>query len=191
VPQLLEAAATGDAACAESLLPLVYDALRRIARARLRGREGAVSIEATALVHDAYLRMVGDQPVSYRGRNHFCAAAALAMRHVLVDHARRRGRLRRGGGAQPVTLATHIADPAGEERGAALDVLDLDDALRRLEATHARCAQVVTLRYFGGLTNREAADALGVGEATVERDWRFAKAWLHRALADGDRDVDA
>lgn len=178
VSRLLEAAATGDPAAASELLPKVYDELRRLAGARLRGAEHTV--QATALVHEAYLRLVGDEDVTFRGRGHFFAAAALAMRHVLVDHARRRGRKKRGGGERPITLATEPAGTAGEPP---LDLLDLDAALGRLEQLQPRCAQVVSLRYFAGLNNPEIAAALDVSDATVERDWKFAKAWLHRELA--------
>lgn len=177
--RILEAAATGDVAAAEDLLPLVYDQLRKLARARLRRTD--VSLDATALVHEAWARLCGDQEVTFRGRNHFFAAAALAMRHVLVDRARRQQRHKRGGGERPAALLT---DPPAEG-GSPVDLIDLDAALQRLEQERPRCAQVVTLRFFAGLGNQEIAAALGVGDATVERDWRFAKAWLHRAL-EGD-----
>jgi RNA polymerase sigma factor (TIGR02999 family) len=132
-------------------------------------------------VHEAYLRLCGGEGVTFRGKNHFFAAAALAMRHVLVDRARRQQRQKRGGGERPLELLT---DPAMKD-GGLVDLIDLDTALSRLEQTHARAAQVVTLRYFAGLSNQEIAAVLEVGDATVERDWKFAKAWLHRALAGG------
>lgn len=177
---MLEAAATGDAAAAVDLLPHVYGELRRLAAARLRQRDAQGSLQATALVHEAYLRLCGNDAVTFRGKNHFFAAAALAMRHVLVDRARRQHRQKRGGGERPVELLT---DPA-IQNGDQVDLLDLDSALSQLEQLHARAAQVVTLRYFAGLTNQEIAAVLEVGDATVERDWKFAKAWLHRALSE-------
>lgn len=177
---MLEAAATGDAAAAVDLLPHVYGELRRLAAARLRQRDAQGSLQATALVHEAYLRLCGNDAVTFRGKNHFFAAAALAMRHVLVDRARRQHRQKRGGGDRPVELVT---DPAFQN-GDQVDLLDLDGALSKLEQVHARAAQVVTLRYFAGLTNQEIAAVLEVGDATVERDWKFAKAWLHRALSE-------
>lgn len=181
VTQILEAAATGDAAAAADLLPLVYGELRRLAAARLRQRDGRGSLQATALVHEAWLKLCGGEAVTFRGKNHFFAAAALAMRHVLVDRARRRGRKKRGGGDVPQELLTDPAVRAGEQ----VDLLDLDAALGQLAGVHARAAQVVELRYFAGLNNQEVAAVLEVGDATVERDWKFAKAWLHRALCEG------
>lgn len=178
VTKILEAAAIGDAAAAADLLPIVYAELRRLAAAKLRQRDH--SLGATALVHEAWLRLVGDQDVTFRGRSHFFAAAALAMRHVLVDRARRQRRLKRGGGDRPVELMT--GDLVAADRP--VDLIDLDDALQRLGRERPRCADVVTLRFFAGLDNREIAAALDVSDATVERDWKFAKAWLHRALAE-------
>lgn len=182
VTRLLVDAASGDVAAASSLLPHVYDELRRLARARLRraGNAGPGTLEATALVHEAYLRLVDESDVGFRGRAHFFAAAALAMRHVLVDRARRRARLRHGGNLQRVDLTR---DAVAAERDA-LDLVALDEALTRLQALSPRRAKVVELRYFAGLGNDETAEVLGVSDATVERDWRFAKAWLQRELSE-------
>lgn len=184
VTRWLDDAASGDARAASQILPHVYDELRRLARARLKGGPGPEpTLQATALVHEAYLRLVDQSSVSFRGRNHFFAATALAMRHVLVDRARARARQKRGGGQQRVDLTS---DPAIEGPDA-VDLVALDDALTKLAAVSARRAQVVELRYFTGLGNREVAEVLGIGEATVERDWQFAKAWLKRAIeGEGD-----
>ncbi len=161
----------------DALFPAVYDELRRLARLRLRGPSD--SLDATGLVHEAWLRLCGGRPASFRDSAHFFAAAAQAMRHVLVDRVRRARRLRRGGGAVPVELAT--SEPAVTGLGA-LDLLALDAALDRLAVDHPRCAEVVQLRFFAGLAQREVAEVLGISDATIERDWRFAKAWLHRAI---------
>ncbi|MFO1050791.1 MAG: ECF-type sigma factor [Planctomycetota bacterium] len=179
VTRLLTKAADGDQEAVSRIVPQVYEELRRLARARLRGQGDGATLQATALVHEAWIKLVDQTEVDFRGRNHFFAAAALAMRHVLVDHARARKRLKRGGGAQRVELTSDPASPEHE----AVDILALDAALKRLAEQSPRRAQVVELRWFGGLTNREVAETLGIGEATVERDWQFSKAWLKRALA--------
>ena len=159
------------------MFPAVYDELRRLARQRLRGP--ADSLDATGLVHEVWLRLCGGRSASFRDSAHFFAAAAQAMRHVLVDRVRRARRLRRGGGAvAAVELATDLAVTGL----GGLDLLALDEALDRLALDHPRCAEVVQLRFFAGLAQREVAAVLGISDATIERDWRFAKAWLHRAI---------
>ncbi|MBK8979677.1 MAG: sigma-70 family RNA polymerase sigma factor [Planctomycetes bacterium] len=168
-----------DLKSAGQLLPVVYDELRRLARKRLRSG-GAVTLDATALVHEAYARLVVDDGASFRGRDHFFAAAALAMRHVLVDCARRRSRLRHGEGRRPVTLSGHDLTARDIDL---LELVALDDALKKLEKLAERKAKVVELRFFGGLSNAEIARALDISDATVERDWQFARAWLSRELA--------
>src|SRR5690606_9606686 len=172
VTRWLDEAAGGDAAAASALLPHVYEELRRLARARLRGGTPPGTLGATALVHEAYLRLVDDDSITFRGRGHFFAAAALAMRHVLVDRARRRARLRHGGGLERVGLDR---EPMVEDQDHG-DVLALAEALRRLAQISPRRAKVVELRWFGGLTGKETAEVLGIADATVERDWAFAKA---------------
>ena len=183
ITMLLQRARNGEEAARDSLFELAYDSLKGLARSRLRNDGRGGQLDTTALVHEAYLRLVDQSSVSFRGRNHFFAATALAMRHVLVDRARARARQKRGGGQQRVDLTS---DPAVEGPDA-VDLVALDDALTKLAAVSARRAQVVELRYFAGLGNREVAEVLGIGEATVERDWQFAKAWLKRAIeGEGD-----
>ncbi len=167
---------------AEELLPLVYDELRSLARARL-AREANASIQATVLVHEAYLRLVGDDDPGWNGRGHFFGAAALAMRRILVEQGRRKARVRHGAGRERVDLNdvdAAIAPPGG-------DLLAIDDAVRRLEARDARKGKIVNLRYFAGLTNEETARALGVSVGTIEREWRFIRSWLQVELGDAGR----
>jgi RNA polymerase sigma factor (TIGR02999 family) len=179
VTRLLDAAAAGNPAAAADLLPLVYDELRRLAAARLAGEKAGHTLQPTALVHEAYLRLVGDQPQDWNGRGHFFAAAAEAMRRILVESARRKGRQRHGGGRRRVELDEAVpvaAVPAD-------DLLDLDNAITRLEEADPTAAAVVKLRYFVGLSMPEAAAALGLPLRTVERNWTYARTWLHRELA--------
>lgn len=166
-------------AAAAELLPLVYDELRRLARARL-GREGG-TLQATALVHEAYLRLVGDEDPGWNGRAHFFGAAALAMRRIAVERARERACAKRGGAMRRESLDEALL--VGDEPS--LDHLALDEALTKLEAHDARKARVVMLRYFAGLELTETAAALEIGLATVKSDWAYARAWLLREMERG------
>jgi len=165
------------------LMPIVYDELRDIARAQRR-RYDVDGFQTTALVHEAYLRLAGHRLVPERA--YVFAAAARAMRNVLVDHARRHHALKRGGGERPVGLTTAGGLPDGDLDALAERVLDVDEALGKLATLDERAARVVECRYFGGLTFEETAAALDVSEATAKRDWRRARAWLHRALVERD-----
>jgi RNA polymerase sigma factor (TIGR02999 family) len=180
VTQLLEAAAAGDPRAAADLLPLVYDELRKLAAARMAGEASGHTLQATALVHEAYLRLVGPADAArWENRGHFFAAAAEAMRRILIEAARRKGRVRHGGGRARVDL-DHAA--AVSDDGGADDLRALDEALGRLEAGHPEAAAVVKLRYFAGLTAAQAAAALGLSRRTADRHWAFARAWLFDAL---------
>jgi RNA polymerase sigma factor (TIGR02999 family) len=185
VTQLLVAAGRGDARAGSRLWTVIYDELRRLARRQL-AREGRdCTLESTALIHEAFLRLVGDEPVEWANRRHFFAAAARAMRHIRIDDARKRGRIKRGGDRQAEPLGDQLAafdhDPT--------EVLAVDEALKKLEEVAPRQAEVVMLRYFAGLSVDETAQALGVSPRTVDYEWRFARAWLHRELRKGDTKV--
>jgi RNA polymerase sigma factor (TIGR02999 family) len=169
----------GDADALDRLLPLVYDELRRVARAHLRRERPGHTLQATALVHEAYLRLTGPGHPSPQNRTHFFALAARLMRQILVDHARQKQARKRGGGATVMTL--HDGTPAPEI--ALVDLLALDGALVELTALDARLCQVVELKFFAGLSIDETAQALKVSTATIERDWTAAKAWLHHRLS--------
>ena len=177
VTRLLEAVTRGDRQAAAELLPLVYDELRKLSAARMAQEKPGLTLNATALVHEAYLRLVGDQ--RFDGRGHFFAAAAEAMRRILVENARRKGREKRGGGRVRVDLDR--IDLAAEESPE--DLLALDEALTRLAAEDAAVASVVNLRYFAGLTSEEAAVSLGVSVRTANRHWAYARAWLFDRLS--------
>jgi RNA polymerase sigma factor (TIGR02999 family) len=183
VTRLLDAAAAGDKQAAGELLPLVYTELRRLAAARIAGQSPGQTLDATGLVHEAYLRLVG--PVDddrWAGRTHFFAAAAEAMRHVLVDRARRRAALKRGGGAARVDVPEDaIAAPDG--RGDA-EVLAVSDALDRLVAADPQAAELVQLRYFAGMSIPEAAAALNISPRSADRLWAYARAWLRDAIGE-------
>lgn len=170
---------------AEELLPLLYAELRSLAGAQMARLRPGQTLQPTALVHEAYLELVGDRDPGWNGRGHFFGAAARAMREILVDHARARAADKRGGGVEPLRLDTTGFDEVGAPGGALPldDVLAIDRAIERLEAEHPRPAELVVLRYFGGLTMEEAASALEISLRTAEREWRFARALLADALS--------
>ena len=187
VTRILNAIDQGDAQAAEQLLPLVYDELRRLAAQKLSHEKPGQTLQATALVHEAYIRLVGSEDQRWDGRGHFFAAAAEAMRRILVENARRKQRIRHGGGhrhvdVQPVALPP--SDSAIEDDAEYL--IALDAALTKLTEEDAVKAEVVKLRYFAGLTIDQTAEALGISHATVERYWTYARAWLLKEVTDGD-----
>ncbi|MCC7293584.1 MAG: sigma-70 family RNA polymerase sigma factor [Phycisphaerales bacterium] len=170
-----------DGRVSEELLSRVYEELRAQARAFLDGRCPGNTLQPTALVHEAYLRLVGNQDIKWEGRSHFVAVAAKAMRHVLADHARARRATKRGGEWGRVSLSGIGTDG----REVTFDALDIHEALEKLAALNERHARIVELRFFGGLTEEEAAQVLGVSERTVRGDWRLCRAWLRQQLGDG------
>jgi RNA polymerase sigma factor (TIGR02999 family) len=192
VTRILSAIEQGDPHAAGQLLPLVYDELRKLAAQKLAQEKPGQTLQATALVHEAYLRLVanpapnaaiaggksGESEPKWNSRGHFFGAAAEAMRRILVNRARDKGRLKRGGGRKRVDL-DQLCDPATTSDD---DLLALDDALDRLAGAHPQCAALVKLRFFAGLTQQEAAAALGLARRTADRQWAFARAWLFDAL---------
>jgi RNA polymerase sigma factor (TIGR02999 family) len=186
VTRILCAIEQGDSHAAAQLLPLVYDELRRLAARRLAAEGPGHTLQPTALVHEAYLKLVGADPRQpYHGRVHFFAAAAQAMRRILIDHARRKHRTRRGGGMKRVELDDLDDLALLSESAGADDLGALDAALTRLAAADPRKAELVRLRYFAGLTLEQAAELLGISRATADRHWAFARAWLYDALSGG------
>jgi RNA polymerase sigma factor (TIGR02999 family) len=182
--ELLLAWGRGDAAAFDKLVPLVHEELRRVARAYMARERPGHTLQATALVNEAYLRLIDVKYVQWQNRAHFFAMSARVMRRILVDFARAHGNDKRGGGLQQVSLdGTVLVAPQAEE-----DVVALDLALQQLEKVHPRKSQVVELRFFGGLTLEEVAEALSVSLDTVKRDWRFAKVWLLREISGEPRD---
>ncbi|MBA4191965.1 MAG: RNA polymerase subunit sigma [Planctomycetaceae bacterium] len=179
VTRLLEAASSGDRQAAADVLPLVYEELRKLAAAWLSAERPGQTLQPTALVHEAYLRLVGaGQPQGWNGRGHFFAAAAEAMRRILINRARDKNRLKRGGGRSRVDLDA-FTDPTTLPDA---DLLELDDALGRLAITNSQAAELIKLRFFAGLTLTEAAVSLGISTRSVNRLWAFARAWLIDAL---------
>jgi RNA polymerase sigma factor (TIGR02999 family) len=180
VTRILQQIESGDPSAAEELLPLVYDELRKLAAARMAQEPPDHTLQATALVHEAYLKLVGSgsQP-GWQNRRHFFVAAAEAMRRILIDHARRRQRVKHGGDRQRVGLET--AEPHVEPQPD--DLLLIDEALQRLGSEDPQAAEVVKLCYFGGLDVEQAADVLGMSRATAYRHWNYAKAWLHAEIS--------
>lgn len=177
VTQILNSIERGDPKAAAELLPLVYDELRKLAAARMAQESAGHSLDATALVHEAYLRLVGDQ--QFDGRGHFFAAASEAMRRILVNHARDRGRLKRGGGRVRLELLDQ-ANVLTEDPDL---VLSLDELLTRLASEDAAAAQLAQLHLFGGLPVEEAGETLGFSRAVAYRNWKYARAWLREALS--------
>jgi RNA polymerase sigma factor (TIGR02999 family) len=188
VTRILAGIESGDPAAAEQLLPLVYDELRKLARQKLWHEQPGQTLQATALVHEAYLRLVGDgQEVTedhvakWDHRGHFFAAAAEAMRRILVESARRKNRLKHGGGRErePIDEQAIVAPQI------AADLIELDAALDKLASKDPRKAELVKLRYFAGLTIEQAATVLGISTTTADRDWTYARAWLFREMSQG------
>lgn len=172
----------GDAAASESLMRLLYRELRAVAARCLRSERAGHTLQPTALVHEAYLKLVDQRSADYRSRAHFMAVAAMVMRRILVNHAEKRAAAKRGGGAQRLPLA----DDLGSTDAADIDVLALDEALGRLAARDERKAKVVEQRFFAGIEMSQIADNLGVSLATVKRDWEFARTWLMREMQTGE-----
>lgn len=184
VTRLLLDLEAGRPGAADALIPLVYDALRELA-ARAMSREGqGHTLQPTALVHEAFLRLMGPSSAEWQNRTHFYAVAARTMRRVLVDHARARGATKRSGGTQVALDEAFRPDPHLSP-GEVIDLIAIEEAMVRLESLDARPARVVELRFFAGLDVAETADALGISPATVKRDWAFARAFLHRELDPG------
>ena len=183
---ILSAIEQGDRQAAEQLLPLVYNELRKLAAQKLAQEKPGQTLQATALVHEAYLRLVDTEKVQHwESRGHFFAAAAEAMRRILVENARRKSSAKAGGGRKRVELAE--VEPAIE--GHPVDLLELDEALEGLAAKDQRKAELVKLRFFAGLTTEQAAEALGISTSTADNDWVYAKSWLRLAML-GDRTAD-
>ena len=187
----LNAVERGDLHASDHLLKLVYAELRQLARARIAkepGRGAGMTLEATALVHEAYLRVVGnkEEKPKWDGRGHFFGAAALAMRRILVERARHNKRVKHGGGLDREEFHENL--PITSDAPDGTDLIALDDALNKLEKVDARKAKIVSLRYFAGLSVEETANAMDLSPATVKNDWAFARAWLHRELAGADKE---
>jgi RNA polymerase sigma factor (TIGR02999 family) len=182
VSRILSAVEKGEPRAAEQLLPLVYDELRRLAAQKLARENPGQTVDATALVHEAYLRLVGNDPAQpWNSRGHFFAAAAEAIRRILVENARRKASIKRGGGLQRQELPqSELAAPAVSD-----DLLALDEALTQLGHTDAVAAELVKLRYFAGLTSQQAAEVLGLSARTADRSWVYARSWLLKKLQPG------
>ncbi len=182
VTRVLAAIGEGDRAATDELLPLVYDSLRRLAQKKLAGEPPGLTLQATALVHEAYLRLVGDENATWANRRHFYAAAAEAMRRILIERARRVGRVRHGGGRTPVPLDDiDIECELGSEA-----LVALDGALKRLAASDAQAHEIVMLRFFGGLTIEQVSEMLGISMSMANREWRAARLWLYDQIEEND-----
>ena len=178
VTELLRRWRTGDKEALDKLTPLVFDELHRLAHQYINRERPGHTLQTTALVNEAYVRLVEQSDVDWEGRAHFFAVSAQVMRHILVDYARQHAAVKRGGEFQKVALDEEVI--VSRER--ATELVALDEAMHALHEIHPRRSRVVELRYFGGLNNKEASEVLKVSETTIERDWRFAKAWLYREL---------
>jgi RNA polymerase sigma factor (TIGR02999 family) len=179
ISQLLAAWGNKDATAREQLIPIVYQELRRLAQHYMRGERAAHTLQATALVNEVYMRLVGIEKVQWRDRAHFLAMAATLMRRVLVDYARLRKREKRGAGISVVSLDENVVAPQPD-----VDVIALDEALERLATLDPQQSRVVELRFFAGLSVEETAEVIGISPATVKRDWATAKLWLYNELHD-------
>lgn len=179
VENLLASLSQGDPAAAERLLPILYQELKGIANQHMRNERTDHTLQATALVHEAYLKLVDQSRVQWQGKAHFCAVASNIMRRILVDHARTKNAAKRGKGAQRITLDEQLVEGSLE---ANVDLVDLDELLNELAALNSRHAKIIEMRYFAGMTIEETAAALDVSVSTVKGDWRTAKAWLTARL---------
>lgn len=182
VTELLTRWNEGDVAARDALIPLVYDELRRVAKRNLAGQRSDHTLQATALVHEAYMRLVNRKQSQWQDRTHFFALAAQMMRQILVDHARGRNAAKRGGGALTVTLDDEAAGAGGTIN---VDLIDLDTAMKKLALLDPRQSQLVELRFFGGLSIEEAARVINISPATGKREWATARVWLHHAMTSG------
>jgi len=184
---LLHAAERGEEQSAEDLLPVIYEELRHLAAARMAREAAGHTLQPTALVHEAWLRLVNEEERTWRNRAYFFASAAEAMRRILVEHARRKARFKHGGGQQRLNVADlNLAQSTPDEK-----VLLIHDALEQLEQEHPERARIVVLKYFSGLTNKEVAETLGLGERTVDRHWVCAKVWLVRKIEEQTRNAES
>lgn len=179
--QLLQAASAGDRHALDAVLPAVYDELRRRAADLMRRERGDHTLQPTALVHEAFLQLVDTPRVDWKGRAHFFAVASQLMRRILVDHARARLADKRGGGVTRVPIGEHLSLSATRET----DVLLIDEALQKLDGLNARHAEIVSMRFFGGLSVEEVASVLGTPKRSLEAEWSLIKAWLRRELSEG------
>jgi RNA polymerase sigma factor (TIGR02999 family) len=182
ITELLVGYQGGDKEALDQLMPIVYDELRRQAARYLRREQAGHTLQTTALIHEAYVRLVDQRNVQWQNRAHFFGIAAQLMRRILVDHARTKKRVKRGGSKVQVSLADATVATTGPD----LDIVALDEALERLEKLDQQQSRVVELRYFSGLTVEETAEVMGISTATVKREWSVARAWLHRELS-GDK----
>ncbi len=183
---LLTQASAGDSGAAETLMTVVYDEFRRIAAGQLRRESSGHTLQPTALVHEAYLKLIDQNRVNWQGRTHFLAVGAETMRRILVDHARRRDRTKRGGGRIRVQMDENLNVSTQRDE----DVLAMDEALVKLAELDPRQARIVELRFFAGMTTEEVAECLGISRATVDRQWRSARAWLRMQLSTDDHRPD-
>jgi RNA polymerase sigma factor (TIGR02999 family) len=187
VTRILSAIERGDVRAVDELFPLVYQELRQLAAARLSKESPGQTLQTTALVHEAYLRLVGTEEQSWGSRGHFFAAAAEAMRRILIDNARRKKSLKRGGGHQRIDLDE--AATAGDDQMSSDDLIALDEALEKLSAKDKVSANLIKLRFFAGLTMEQAANTLGIPRRTADRNWAYARAWLYKEINKEDQNL--